>query len=236
MKRLGYAPGSINRAVVTLRAMLKRADDWDICRMHSSLKKSPDLLRDTRKLERFLSREEAQRLQTVLRERGPTPVNLAILFMLYTGARRKEVLEAEWQYIDFSRREWRIPITKNGQPRTVILSGKAMEILQQAKDYQERNFVQPVGVVFANPKTLQPYYNIWETWKRVRAEADLEDVRLHDLRHSFASTLINAGVSIYEVQKLLGHSNVTVTQRYAHLASERLHETIKLVDEGYGED
>jgi site-specific recombinase XerD len=146
------------------------------------------------------------------------------------------VLEAEWQYIDFSRREWRIPITKNGQPRTVILSGKAMEILQQAKDYQERNFVQPVGVVFANPKTLQPYYNIWETWKRVRAEADLEDVRLHDLRHSFASTLINAGVSIYEVQKLLGHSNVTVTQRYAHLASERLHETIKLVDEGYGED
>ncbi|WP_371039508.1 tyrosine-type recombinase/integrase, partial [Rhodosalinus sp. FB01] len=103
----------------------------------------------------------------MLRERGATPVNLAILFMLYTGARRKEVLEAEWQYIDFGRREWRIPITKNGQPRTVILSGKAMEILQHADDYQERNFQQPVGIVFANPKTLQPYYNIWETWKRV---------------------------------------------------------------------
>ncbi|EDM69589.1 phage integrase [Roseobacter sp. AzwK-3b] len=57
---------------------------------------------------------------------------------------------------------------------------------------------------------------------------------MHDLRHSYASTLINAGVSIYEVQKLLGHTNITTTQRYAHLASERLHETVKLVDAGYG--
>ena len=237
MQDLGYAPGSVNRTVVILRGMLRRADDWGYCKIHSSLQKPPNLLPDHPRHERFLSREEAQRLQAVLQRRGATPVNLAILFLLYTGARRSEVLNADWAHVDFARQEWRIPISKNGRPRTVILSDRAVDILEQARAYQQRHFgkqARSVSTVFANPQTRQPYHNIWETWKRVRAEADLTDVRLHDLRHSYASTLINAGVSIYEVQKLLGHTNIATTQRYAHLASERLHETVKLVDAGYG--
>lgn len=234
MKQLGYAPGSVNTTVVMLRGMLRRADDWGVCRIHHSLHKPPNLLPDTKRHERFLSRDEAQRLQQELERRGPTPVNLAILFLLYTGARKSEVLNAEWRCVNMDRREWRIPISKNGQPRTVILSKKSVAILRSAQAYQQRHYAEPVDVVFANPQTRKAYANIWETWKRVRAAADLNDVRLHDLRHSYASTLINAGVSIYEVQKLLGHSNIATTQRYAHLASQRLHETVKLVDAGYG--
>lgn len=239
MQDFGYAAGSINRAVVILRGMLRRADDWGICKIHHSLQKPPHLLPDQPSNERFLTRDEAQRLQAVLRKRGNTPVNLAILFLMYTGARRGEVINANWAHINFERREWRIPITKNGRPRTVILSSKSMQILEQARKYQIENYgeqAKHASIVFANPKTLLPYHNIWETWKRVRAAADLEDLRLHDLRHSYASTLINAGVSIYEVQKLLGHTNIATTQRYAHLASERLHETVKLVDAGYGRE
>ena len=239
MKKLGYAPGSVNTTVVVLRGMLRRADDWDVCRIHHSLHKPPNLLPDTKRHERFLSRDEAQKLQAVLEKRGATPVNLAILFLLYTGARKSEVLNAEWRCVDMDRRDWRIPISKNGRPRIVILSTKAVAILQSARGYQQRHYgdqAKQVSAVFANPQTLKPYCNIWETWTRVRSEADLPDLRLHDLRHSYASTLVNAGVSIYEVQKLLGHSNIATTQRYAHLASQRLHETVKLLDVQYGRE
>ena len=81
MQDFGYAPGSVNRTVVILRGMLRRADDWGLCKIHSSLHKPPNLLPDQPRLERFLTRDEAQRLQAVLQKRGATLVNLAILFL-----------------------------------------------------------------------------------------------------------------------------------------------------------
>jgi site-specific recombinase XerD len=76
--------------------------------------------------------------------------------------------------------------------------------------------------IFANPKTAKPYVSIYRSWDVVRRHADLKDVRMHDLRHSFASFLVNAGCSLYEVQKLLGHSNSAMTQRYSHLSQASL--------------
>jgi site-specific recombinase XerD len=76
--------------------------------------------------------------------------------------------------------------------------------------------------VFANPKTGRPYVSIYNSWDTARKVAGLKDVRMHDLRHSFASFLVNAGRSLYEVQKILGHTQVKTTQRYAHLAQETL--------------
>src|SRR5690606_8834404 len=87
-----------------------------------------------------------------------------------------------------------------------------------------RNIERVPGVdyIFFNPATMQPYVNIFHAWNRVRKQAGIEDVRLHDLRHSYASFLVNKGRSIYEVQKILGHSNVKTTQRYAHLSNDTL--------------
>jgi integrase len=76
--------------------------------------------------------------------------------------------------------------------------------------------------IFANPKTLKPYVSIFSSWDTARTAAGLAEVRVHDLRHSFASFLVNAGCSLYEVQKILGHSSVIMTQRYSHLSQDSL--------------
>jgi len=76
--------------------------------------------------------------------------------------------------------------------------------------------------VFANPKTLKPYVSVFAAWDYARRAVGLEDVRLHDLRHSFASFLVNSGRSLYEVQRILGHTQIKTTQRYAHLSQDSL--------------
>ena len=76
--------------------------------------------------------------------------------------------------------------------------------------------------IFANPKTLKPFVSIFISWQTARTAAGLADVRIHDLRHSFASFLVNAGCSLYEVQKILGHASIVMTQRYSHLSQDSL--------------
>lgn len=88
--------------------------------------------------------------------------------------------------------------------------------------------------IFPNPTTGRPYKCLYSTWNVVRTSAGLPDLRLHDLRHSYASTLVNNGVSLYNVQKLLGHNSIKTTQRYAHLSSERLFQSAAVADGTYG--
>lgn len=83
--------------------------------------------------------------------------------------------------------------------------------------------------VFANPKTNKAYTNIFYSWNTARKSVGLGDVRIHDLRHSFASFLVNAGRSLYEVQKILGHTQISTTQRYAHLSQDTLLEAANVV-------
>jgi integrase len=237
MRRAGYAAGTINNAVLVLRGMLKRADEWEVARVHPSIFKPAPLLQLPNHKERFLSQAEARRLQAELDLLDDTPVAQAIRFLLYTGTRKRETLDAEWQYVDMEQRTWRIPMTKNGKPRTVYLSEQAAQILEAARQLQQQTAQLDGNTprwVFANPTTGRPYSCIYHTWNRVRQRAGLEDVRIHDLRHSFASTLVNAGVSLYEVQRLLGHVKASSTQRYAHLAKSKLQSTVQVVDRVYG--
>ena len=83
--------------------------------------------------------------------------------------------------------------------------------------------------VFPNPKTAKPYVSIFISWDTARKQAGLADVRIHDLRHSFASFLVNAGRSLYEVQKILGHTQIKTTQRYAHLSQDTLIDAANVV-------
>ena len=131
--------------------------------------------------------------------------------LILTGARKREVLDARWEDFDFDRRLWRIPTTKLGKPRHVPISDGVMSLLGMVPRVEGRAYV------FANPATGKPYVSIFCSWDTARIRAGMPEVRVHDLRHSFASLLINSGRSLYEVQKLLGHTQVKTTQRYAHL-------------------
>ena len=105
----------------------------------------------------------------------------------------------------------------------VPLSTAALRLLEQVPH------VEGCPYIFPNLGTGLPYKFIYAAWNTVRARAGLSDVRIHDLRHSFASFLINNGRSIYEVQRILGHTQITTTQRYSHLSQESLLEAADAV-------
>jgi integrase len=150
------------------------------------------------------------------------------LFLLSTGARLNEALTAKWSQIDRQTRVWRIPsnISKSGKVRAIPLNDSALDVLAQldTEGVYEHLFVnhriskktgKEVG-------TGKPYTAIMKVWSRLRAKAGLPHLRIHDLRHQYASFLVNAGRSLYEVQQILGHSDPSVTQRYAHLSTKSL--------------
>jgi integrase len=164
--------------------------------------------------------EELERLVRVLKEDGPRHrnVRLIALFLLSTGARLNEALQAKWQDIDRDNRVWRIPArtSKSKRVRSVPLNDSAIEVLAQLDTKGEHLFV--------NGNTRKPYTTVHKVWERLRTEADLPHLRIHDLRHQYASFLVNSGRTLYEVQNILGHSDPSVTQRYAHLSSKAMQE------------
>jgi len=114
------------------------------------------------------------------------------------------------------RHSWRIPISKSGKARHVPLSDGALALLATVPHLPDCPWA------FANPDTAKPYVAIYYAWNTARLHAGLADVRMHDLRHSFASLLINSGRTLYEVQHILGHTQIKTTQRYAHLSQDTL--------------
>ena len=212
----GALPGSANRLLIMMRFIFNLALKWEVSGIKANPCKGVPLMEENNKKERYLSNEEARRLYQAVCA-SPNPMLKYIVPMLIlSGARKREVLDARWEDFDFTRRIWRIPMTKTGKARHVPLSDGALTILST----MPRDMNCPW--VFANPDTGKPYVSIFCAWDTARKHAGLSDVRIHDLRHSFASLLINSGRTLYEVQHLLGHSQVKTTQRYAHLSQDTL--------------
>ncbi len=127
-----------------------------------------------------------------------------------------ELLHAEWRDIDLQRRAWFIPMSKTGKSRHVPLAEAAIDIIQSVPRFDRCPYLLP------NPKTKKPFTDIKHPWQTARDLAGLPDLRIHDLRHSAASFMINAGIDLYAVGKVLGHACHASTQRYSHLADDRL--------------
>lgn len=139
-----------------------------------------------------------------------------IPMLILTGARKMEVQKARWEDINWEQRIWRIPLTKSGKARQVPISDGALLLLETIPR------IDGCRWIFPNPKTHKPYCSFYGSWNTVRQSVGLGDVGIHDLRHSFASFLINSGRSLYEVQRILGHTQISTTQRYAHLSQDSL--------------
>ena len=222
LRSRAYAPGTINRVLVLLRFMFNLAKKWNVPGSQNNpttgLKPLPERLH-----ERFLSREEVERLLAALEVDSNQVAARAIELLLLTGARRNEITQARWEHVNWATRTLLVPCSKTGRPRTISLNFAALDLLRSTP----RNPNSPY--IFPSPRTGRPSPSLHFPWTRIRRQAVLADVRLHDLRHSFASFLVNSGISIYVVQGLLGHSMVRTTQRYAHLTDETLSDAAEVI-------
>jgi len=223
----GLQPGSVNRYMALVKFIFSLAEKWEI--IEKSPARGVSKLADNNHKERYLSREETTRLLIELKNCKSDAVPDVIEFLILTGARKGEAMHMKWADVDFERKIWTVPLSKSGKPRYIPLSGAAMAVLARRKENESE-------WVFPNPKTGRPISGFHNTWDRIRIKAGIPDVRIHDLRHNFASLLINNGRSLYEVQKLLGHADISTTQRYAHLSQDTLQEATELVSVTIGSD
>lgn len=210
-----YASGSVARVIVILRYIFNLAIKWKVVppgtNPASGIPVPPDVQRS-----RYLSKEEAARLLASIRADENQIAAKAILLLFLTGARRNEITQAEWSYVDWQRCTLLVPKSKSGSSREISLSNRALDVLRSITPVQGNKYIFPAS------STGRPMPHLFFPWDRIRKRAGLADLRLHDLRHSFASFLVNDGEELHVVQWLLGHANPRSTQRYAHLSPARL--------------
>ena len=221
VKRVG-GKGASNQILRLLRKVFNQAIDWGwegdnpCTRIKEYKSKSRD---------RFLEGDELPKLFEALAEEPNKTARDYILASLLTGARRSNVLEMRWEQINFERREWLIPETKNGESQRLPLISAMLTLLNERK-------VEANGSewVFPSHGSTGHLTNPDKTWKRVLGRAGIDDVRgtwLHDLRRSMASWQANTGASLSIIGKSLNHKNVNTTAIYARLSIDPVRESME---------
>ena len=214
-RSLHATPYRANRVLALLSKMFSLAIEWGMRPDNPALgiARCPEQRR-----EKWLRTDELERLVATLREHPDQQAANAIRLLLYTGARKREVLDATWGQFDVDRGTWMKPSAHTKQKRTefVPLSEAALRVLRAMKREAESDFLFPGRI------EGQPLENLRKAWTEVCESAALTGVRIHDLRHTYASHLVSSGVPLAIVGKLLGHTQSRTTERYAHLADEVL--------------
>lgn len=211
-------PYQANRIVAILSKMFNLAEVWGIRSDGSNpcrhVEKYPETSR-----ERYLNSDELARLGESLKlgvaAQTETPhMTAAIELLLLTGARVSEILGARWEWVDIKQRIIKLPDSKTGA-KYIYLSDVAIEVLDRLRKLPQANENPFIIVGRQKGEALSTLYR---PWLRVRERADLNDVRLHDLRHTAASIGVNIGMNLPVIGRLLGHTQMQTTQRYAHVA------------------
>lgn len=205
-------PGTANRALAVLGAMMSFAVDQGIAPSNPVPGVRPLPLR---KRDRFLTGPEIANIGQVLTapsfQTSNPAATAAIRLLLFTGARRGEITGLRWEHVDWEARLLRLPKSKTGA-KTVPLPAPAIALLRTIRNtWPKSEWVLPAS------RGKGPVVGVNALWRRVRKAAGLDDVRLHDLRHTFASTAVASGASLYLVGKVLGHSQARTTEKYAHV-------------------
>jgi len=219
-------PVQANRAVSLLSKMMRLAERWGL---------RPDASNPCRNIDRFgekprnryLSPAELARLGNALttaeRERSEhRSAILAIRLLILTGCRRSEILHLRWSEVEVDRRALTLRDSKTGE-KTIPLGAPALELLGRASRQDGNPFV------CWGERPAHHFVAIDKTWQRIRTAAGLDNLRLHDLRHSFASVGVGGGFGLPIIGGLLGHTQHTTTQRYAHLADDPLRQAAERI-------
>jgi site-specific recombinase XerD len=214
----GLAAATANHHIKLIRHMLNLACEWQMLDINPASR--IHMFEEDNKQERYMNDAQLGNLLEVLRTDSARSVCLITTFLLATGCRLNEALSACWSQVDKDKRVFRVSASnsKSKRMRPVPLNDTALNVLNQLDTEGQYEYL------FINKKTKKPYVNIAKVWERLRAKAGLPHLRLHDLRHQAASNLINSGSSLYIVQQILGHSDPSVTQRYAHLSMKTLND------------
>lgn len=216
---LKRTPYQANRALALISKMLNLAERWGIRYGMPNPCRHIDKFKETKRT-RYLTGEELARLGATLanaENEGTEPLSVitAIRLLMFTGCRLNEILTLKWEYVDFEQGCLNIPDSKTGA-KTVPLGMLALDILQKAFRLDDNSYVcfgaKAGGHLVGLPKA----------WKRIQKCAKLDNIRLHDLRHSFASVGAAAGLGLPIIGALLGHTQSSTTQRYAHLSNDPL--------------
>lgn len=254
----GIKAETLNRARGALSGVLSRAIEWGYLTAHPFARKQfRKLTEDKRGKVRYLDQEEERRFRQALRNRDtrirearisnnawraargqdPLPEHTGrfvdhleplLLTLRLTGMRPKEAFSLDWRQVDLVR--WQVSVigttTKTAQTRHVPMSGELRGILSA---WSEQNGKPSSGLVFPSSRGGQ-LVSINKGWENIRAAARLEDFRLYDLRHAFASSLVQAGTDLNTVRELLGHTDYAMTLRYAHLAPDNARAAVAALD------
>lgn len=207
------APYQANRLLAVLSKIFNLAERWGMRPDGSNPCRHVEKFGE-RKRERMLSADELARLGDALAGYDGSPyVVAAVKLLVFTGARLGEVLGLRWDWIDFERGEARLPESKTGA-KTLHLPPPALAVLADLRRLDGNPHV------IAGAREGAAWVNLEKPWRAIRAAAGLADVRLHDLRHAFASVAASSGMGLPIIGKMLGHTQAQTTARYAHLASD----------------
>lgn len=214
-------PATVNRFLATLKHMFTKAVEWDMVEEEilKRIRKVKLLPENNRRL-RFLSKDECTKLINACNAHLKPIVIMAI----NTGMRKSEILNLTWDQVDLKHGFILLDVTKNGERREIPIN----ESLRTALQGIIRRLDSPH--VFYVKKTGVPYQDIKRSFASACKSAGIKDFRFHDLRHTFASHLVMAGVDLTTVKELLGHKSLTMTLRYAHLAPGHKINAVDILD------
>jgi integrase len=216
LKEEGLAASTCNHYLKLIHRVLQICLDWEL--VEKNVASRIPHYKEENMIENYLNDEELKRFVNVLRTDDNRNVCNILLLLLNTGCRVNEILSLSWADCDLDNRVIRITAqnSKSRKMRSIPLNSGALDILRK-----QALITQDLGYCFINFQTGKRYVTVSKVFERIKKLAGV-NLRLHDMRHNFASMLINDGRTLYEVQQILGHSNPKVTQRYSHLTAKTL--------------
>lgn len=235
-QKMSENPVGANRVISLIRAMLNQAREWEyLPEMQANPAMRIKPYPESKGCERFLDDAEYGRLAAALdkaehEQTEPLYALDAIRLLAFTGCRRDEILDLKWEHVDLDRKLLNLPDAKAGK-RSVQLNNAAVAVLNQLLELHKA----AVKAGRQNDYVIKGHcidgrlVGIHRIWERIRTAAKLEGVRLHDLRHSYASAAVGSGLSLYVAGGLLGHRQHRTSQRYAHLAEKVMQDAAEKV-------
>lgn len=217
----GNKPATINRLMATMKHCMHKGYQWEMV-TEDTLKRvrQVKLLEENNRRLRYLSPEECQHLIDAC----SGDIKAIVIIALNTGMRKSEILSLKWENVDLRHNFILLDNTKNGERREIPINETLRGVFQGLTRRLD------VPYVFFDKTTGKPYQDVKKSFGSALRRAGIKDFRFHDLRHTFASHLVMAGVDITTVRELLGHKTLTMTLRYAHLAPTHKVKAVEVLD------